>query len=215
MKQAYIYGLVDPRDMQVHYIGHTVDLAGRFASHIVDNADTPKTQWIADAVSHKAVPYMILLETVLHSERFKQEYKWIYLGRSKGWPLTNTVAMKTDKYYMMAHGMKERIFVEARSPLSLKATMYYWVMVFWSNQGVLSYGLLRMLLALFVLGLVCFGVFFDRHIEFVFHTRLLMFCTALIISSFLAGPLIYQYIAEEVQRVYRGLAKCAEKKQGA
>ena len=50
---------------------------------------------------------------------------------------------------------------------------------------------------------------------YIFHTRPLMFCTALVISSFLAGPLIYQYIAEEIQRVYLWLARYIEKKQGA
>ena len=27
--KAYIYGLVDPRDNQIHYVGHTVDMQGR------------------------------------------------------------------------------------------------------------------------------------------------------------------------------------------
>lgn len=115
---AYIYGLVDPRDRRIHYIGHTIDTDSRLHGHIRDCADTPKTRWIANLASVDLMPELIVLDCVDYNRRYQEEYRWIYLGRSRKWPLTNTVAMTTDSYQDMANGAIARVFVEVEKALS-------------------------------------------------------------------------------------------------
>lgn len=110
--KAYIYGLIDPRDNLIHYVGSTMDAASRLDGHLKDKADTPKTRWILDLKTNNMQPVLTVLATVSIDHRFTEEYRWIYLGRFYGWPLTNTVAMKTEKYTDAADDLGEKIFVE-------------------------------------------------------------------------------------------------------
>lgn len=133
---AYIYGLVDPRDNQIHYVGHTVDMLGRFGGHMMDHADTPKTRWIADVfASNTGDVRIVQLAEVPYAERFQYEYKWIYLGRAMGWPLTNTVAMKTETYTHLMDGLGSTLIVELEHGLT------------WRKLGTLTYPLGLLLLA--------------------------------------------------------------------
>lgn len=135
--KAYIYGLVDPRDNQIHYVGHTVDMQGRLGGHMMDHADTPKTRWIADVFASNAGDVRIVqLAEVPYAERLQHEYKWIYLGRAMGWPLTNTVAMKTDAYTHLIDGLDSTLVVELDRGLT------------WRKLGMLTYPVGLLLLAI-------------------------------------------------------------------
>ena len=116
--KAYIYGLADPRDRKIHYVGHTVDLAQRLAQHVTDTKQTAKTAWIAELSALKLKPLMVELAIVPYDQRFDHEYKWIYMGRAMGWPLTNTSAMKTNKYTHLFDGLGQTLVVEVDKGLT-------------------------------------------------------------------------------------------------
>lgn len=118
--KAYIYGLADPRDRKIHYVGHTINLDQRLAQHITDAAQTTKTTWLTELAVLGLRPLMIELDVVDYAERFTVEYRWIYLGRQRGWPLTNTSAMKTEKYIEMATDVESKVFVELDNGLTLR-----------------------------------------------------------------------------------------------
>jgi hypothetical protein len=118
--KVYIYGLADPRDRKIRYVGHTIDLDQRTGQHLTDPAKTPKTAWIAELAALGLRPIMVELDEVDYAERFTVEYRWIYLGRQRGWPLTNTSAMKTEKYIEMAADVESKVFVELDNGLTLR-----------------------------------------------------------------------------------------------
>lgn len=99
---THIYGLIDPRDKLIHYIGSAQDAFARFGEHIKSIGDTRKELWIAELKALGLQPELIILATVADEDRFKEEYRWIYLGRISGWPLTNTSAMVTGRYIELA-----------------------------------------------------------------------------------------------------------------
>ncbi len=115
---VFIYGLADPRDNKIHYVGHTVDLNQRLGGHLNDKSHTVKTEWIASLVESGLQPIVIELARVDYDERFEQEYKWIYMGRAMGWPLTNTLAMKTEKYTHLFDGLGQTLVVEVDKGLT-------------------------------------------------------------------------------------------------
>lgn len=118
MDTAQIYGLIDPRDRLPHYVGSAVDAVVRFDGHWRDTADTPKTRWIAELKASNLRPELVILATVPVANRFVEEYKWIYLARVSGWPLTNTVAMKSNKYTSTADDLGRKVFVELERGLT-------------------------------------------------------------------------------------------------
>ena len=118
MDKAYIYGLVDPQNRKIHYVGHTISTASRLHEHIRDCADTPKTQWIATLADAGLCPELVVLDYVDYVDRFKEEYRWIYLGRERGWPLTNTIAMRTMDYTEIADFAESKIFIEIDKPVT-------------------------------------------------------------------------------------------------
>ena len=118
MDTAQIYGLIDPRDRLPHYVGSTVDAIVRFDGHLRDTADTPKTRWLSELKAANLRPELVILATVPVGNRFTEEYKWIYLARVSGWPLTNTVAMKSDKYTATADDLGHKVFIEIERGLT-------------------------------------------------------------------------------------------------
>jgi len=118
MDMVYIYGLVDPRDRKIHYIGHTISTSSRLVEHIRDRSDTPKTQWIATLADGCLHPELVVLDHVDYANRFIEEYRWIYLGRQRAWPLTNTISMRTTNYTQLADMAESHVFVEIDKPLT-------------------------------------------------------------------------------------------------
>lgn len=93
-----IYGLIDPRDELIHYVGSAIDAHERFGSHVSEIAFTKKAMWIAELKSRGLLPRLVILSIVSTEQRYIVEYQWINFGKSNGWPLTNTSAMITSKY---------------------------------------------------------------------------------------------------------------------
>lgn len=64
MDKAYIYGLVDPRDRKIHYVGHSTAIHKRLDGHLSDTSVTPKTAWLAELVALGLKPVMVELDAV-------------------------------------------------------------------------------------------------------------------------------------------------------
>lgn len=122
----YIYGLLDPISNKIRYVGQTDNLTQRLQQHLQDTSNTPKVEWIKALKSTNTPPKMIVLSEVKDGENAHEiEYRWIYFGRQNGWPLTNTVAMKTQEYYSL-QGYFERLIVEMEKPEGLPEKRYSW-----------------------------------------------------------------------------------------
>ncbi len=121
-KNAQVYGLIDPRDKMIHYIGSAINAFERLDGHLSDARDTSKTRWIAELKSLGLRPGVIILAIVPIETRFIDEYKWIYLGKISGWPLTNTAAMKTQKYNDLSVSADNILVVEIDNGLTWRKT---------------------------------------------------------------------------------------------
>ena len=89
-KEAYIYGLIDPRDNQIRYVGWTIDLENRYKKHLSPSclkSKNHKNHWIKHLLSIDIKPEMVLLEIIEVEEIVKKEKEWIsFFGREN---LTN------------------------------------------------------------------------------------------------------------------------------
>lgn len=86
-----IYGLMDPRTNQIHYVGYTtLTLQQRLAWHIHDDRNSPRTAWLLELIQSGIMPMMVELEVVRPARLWpERERWWIQHGRNLGWPLTN------------------------------------------------------------------------------------------------------------------------------
>lgn len=86
-----IYGLLDPRDGQIKYVGKTKDLAQRMKDHLKDakRSNTPKNAWLLKLGRLDLCPEMIVLEEVSKAMWPEAERRWIADMRKRGIPLKN------------------------------------------------------------------------------------------------------------------------------
>lgn len=101
MKQTvYIYGLVDPRDGLIHYVGRTTAaLKTRLNAHRADIAPTwdgkargagqDKLRWMLDLKERGLSPAIKVLEEVSPDEAVEAEKRWVQTLFKAGIPLTN------------------------------------------------------------------------------------------------------------------------------
>jgi hypothetical protein len=93
MGPTTIYGLLDPRDGQLRYIGKTIDLPRRLLAHLGRTNLTPKRHsscWLIGLSRDGLKPIPIVLETVPHGGDWqKAERRWIAHYRQQGARLTN------------------------------------------------------------------------------------------------------------------------------
>lgn len=90
MMKTYIYGLKDPRDNQIYYIGKSNNPKKRLKEHLEDKHTNPhKRAWIEDLVSCNLIPKLEILEKVDINNWGDIERDWITRGRNNGYPLTN------------------------------------------------------------------------------------------------------------------------------
>jgi len=76
---AHIYGLVDPRNNKVRYVGKTSDLKERLAGHIRDcrKSNTAKNNWIARLLSLGFEPEIVVIEECEEKDWQERERHWI------------------------------------------------------------------------------------------------------------------------------------------
>lgn len=94
---TYIYGLIDPSNHLISYIGKTSDLYERWEQHVGDASHSIKAEWIKKLAASNVKPLLVVLDMVedggdvLNAERW-----WIAHGLRHGWPLTNTTYGTTN-----------------------------------------------------------------------------------------------------------------------
>jgi len=91
MNRFLIYGLVDPRDGQLRYVGKTKNkLAKRLNEHLVDPAHNYRTHWLSSLKAQNLVPNAVILQEFTEPEILcDAEIFWIAYFRKMGCPLTN------------------------------------------------------------------------------------------------------------------------------
>lgn len=91
--QSYIYGLIDPRDNSVRYIGKTIhDIQTRLNRHIRNskNKKTHKDNWINSLLQKDLKPSIELIDVVNIADEFFWEKHYISLYKSWNFDLTNS-----------------------------------------------------------------------------------------------------------------------------
>lgn len=94
-----IYGLQDPRDNAVFYVGMTADVYRRFISHLkCEDNNEEKNKRIDGMKAQGFVPVLLTLETA-HTQEVacKRETYWIQHFAHLGVPLTNISQMSKMK----------------------------------------------------------------------------------------------------------------------
>ena len=93
-KRKIIYGLIDPRDSQLKYIGKSVSGINRPRQHTKPsnlNRDTPKINWIKELLSLNIKPEIIIIEECCSNEELNEyEDFWIEYFKYIGADLTNS-----------------------------------------------------------------------------------------------------------------------------
>lgn len=80
-----IYGMVDPDEYKIVYVGSSCNLMGRVTVHINDakakrylaNRRTPLHKWIRDVLSKGHKPELCVLEVCIQENRNEREEWWI------------------------------------------------------------------------------------------------------------------------------------------
>ena len=100
MKTTYIYGLVDPRDNEIRYIGQSIDPEQRFKIHwrerckhkiVVSNHkyQSEKALWLYELDMQGLKPSMTIIEQCDPKEADQKELYWIKEYSKNGRWLTN------------------------------------------------------------------------------------------------------------------------------
>jgi hypothetical protein len=90
MTEVYIYGLKDPRDQTIRYVGKSIRPKQRFKAHLKDDrTNAEKAKWIAELRQLGLKPKLTILEVADEENWSTVECEWIAKGRKDGWPLTN------------------------------------------------------------------------------------------------------------------------------
>ena len=87
--KTYIYGLKDPRDGEIYYVGKSNDPRARLSSHLKDNINADKVAWIDGLLALNLRPELVVLENVNADKWQAAERRWIADGHDYGWPLVN------------------------------------------------------------------------------------------------------------------------------
>lgn len=89
-KTVYIYGLTDPRNNQLRYVGYTDNLKRRLNKHLNDKEVTHKTCWIKSMRADGVLPDVFVIEETSKQECQATERFWIAYFRYVGCDLTNS-----------------------------------------------------------------------------------------------------------------------------
>ena len=82
VRPVFIYGLFDPRDGRVRYIGKTFNLGNRLSSHRGSKGDTPVERWVQRLSVDKVKPGLTILGQPKDEGWEAGETFWIQLSRS-------------------------------------------------------------------------------------------------------------------------------------
>lgn len=92
MTTTFIYGLVDPRDNQIKYVGKSDHPKKRLRQHLVDYSNQQKQQWVKELKAASLTPILLVLAEVAADEWDTQERYWIQKLQDEGCSLLNIQA---------------------------------------------------------------------------------------------------------------------------
>lgn len=85
MRKTYIYGLQDPRDKKIYYIGKSNNPSARLKRHLDDmGVNGLKEDWLAGLRSCGLVPDIVILEETTMQDWQARERDWIASGIASG-----------------------------------------------------------------------------------------------------------------------------------
>lgn len=93
-----IYGLIDPRDNKIKYIGQTIDLERRYKQHCSVYGNSSKDQWVLELINSGFKPALVHLETVQSIDANPREQWWIELLKVIGGDMVNTAKPASIEY---------------------------------------------------------------------------------------------------------------------
>lgn len=90
-KMVYIYGLKDPRDYQIKYIGKASDINKRYKQHIENytNKKSLKSSWVLSLLRSGLLPILEIVEICDESKWQEREQYWIKYYKELGFDLKN------------------------------------------------------------------------------------------------------------------------------
>lgn len=80
-----IYGLIDPRDLCLRYVGKSKNPIKRLRSHLKEEGDTRKCRWLGQLKSLGLMPNLVILENCEDVDWQASEAKWISFFRRPEW----------------------------------------------------------------------------------------------------------------------------------
>jgi len=88
-----VYGLVDPRDKQVRYVGKAKDVHSRYGQHLVfPHKNIAKDAWLAELKAAGILPELLIIESNIEdSSSWNREKHWIEYYLAQGSQLTNVM----------------------------------------------------------------------------------------------------------------------------
>jgi hypothetical protein len=97
-KDIIIYGLIDPRDGTLCYIGQTVNIRSRYANFSLTMASNPAVaQWFEGLQQEGLIPEIQVLEKVSFDIAGERETQWIRQAIEGGAPLLNSALTGTKR----------------------------------------------------------------------------------------------------------------------
>jgi len=88
--QYLIYGLIDPRDNQMRYVGATKNIYKRLSRHMAGNkSNVDRVSWLESLKSENLVPSVFDIDEVDEREWEEAERFWIEYYQHLGMPLLN------------------------------------------------------------------------------------------------------------------------------
>ena len=88
-----VYGLVDPRDDEIFYIGKAIDVRKRFAHHLyAPHQNDAKNKRLSELKQLELSPLLFIIEENIDDDLIHEREKhWILYYQAKGAPLTNII----------------------------------------------------------------------------------------------------------------------------
>lgn len=121
---GFIYGLADPRTLEIRYVGRTInDPWGRRYTHVQHARQGKvghKSSWIRALEADGVEPLLVIIEQdVPEADITDRERYWVMAGNSWGWRLTNatiggegSLRWSDDSRENLSHALKGRVFTE-------------------------------------------------------------------------------------------------------
>ena len=94
--QYLIYGLIDPRDNQMRYVGATKNIYKRLSRHMAGNkSNVDRVSWLESLKSENLVPSVFDIDEVDEREWEEAERFWIEYYQHLGMPSSESSALSS------------------------------------------------------------------------------------------------------------------------